>query len=211
MEVSYHHFPSGKNYTFIKEPSGPVFIRNMILITKNDDPKTIANVHEWGKGTNRWEPPKGQMEWKEFNNLQLEPNTVLSIKQLHKQMKKGITRELIEESYILPHELKEFKMLPIVYKQDWPESGVPNAKFMYQYWTAKISNETLLEAKRRIHLISDNPELKIILPADVTEKDEIKWWNPEVDGWSSIRGGFSQKMTRLYFNYLDKYGVFKDA
>jgi hypothetical protein len=56
----------------------------------------------------------------------------------------------------------------------------------------------MLEAQKRIKILVENEDWKGILPSDITEKDAIRWWKPE-DGWDMIRGGFSKKMTALYF------------
>jgi hypothetical protein len=206
MEVSYYRFPSGKEYTYVLENSKPIFLRNIIFLRNVHDPKTIAIVHEWGKKDNRWEPPKGQMEWKEYSDLNIQPNTVLSLPQIQTQMRKGILREMTEESYILLKEVKDFHMLPLSYIQDWPESGIKGAKFMYQYWTASITEDIMNKAKERLRAIVSNPDLKLILPPDVCEKDAIEWWSP-TKGWKKIRSGFSQKMTRLYYKYVHEHGV----
>lgn len=206
MEVSYHSFPSGKLYTYVLDNSKPVFLRNIVLLRHEQDPEKIVIVHEWGQKDNRWEPPKGQMEWKEYSDLHIQPNTVLSVKQIQTQMRKGIMREMTEESYILFKEVKNFHMLPLSYVQDWPESGIKGAKFMYQYWTATITDEVMKKAKKRLHAIVSTPDLKMILPSDVCEKDAIEWWSP-AKGWNKIRSGFSQKMTRLYYKFLHEHGV----
>lgn len=200
MEVRYHHFPSGKRYAYIHTDTGPIFLRNMILLTKGTDRHTIAIVHEWGKSTNRWEPPKGQMEWKEFGTE--EPVLRLTQHQLQEHMRKAILREMTEEAYILPKEIQHFRILPVTYVQEWSKSGIRNARFLYQYWTAQITDKTLLEAQKRIQTIVDNPDWKEILPKDLTEKDAIHWWNPTHDGFHAIRGGFSQTMTRQYYDFL---------
>lgn len=201
MEVSYHEFPSGKKYAYVKDASGPVFLRNIIFLTNNADKRTVAIVHEWGKGDSRWEPPKGQMEWKEFDDLRIEPNTKLSSDQLFTQMRKGILREMKEESYILPTEIRNFHRLPIFYKQTWPESKIPGAMLMYQYWTAQIDESIMIKAKKRLHNLVKDPDWKSLLPSDLTEKDAIEWFNPD-KGFKKIRSGFSQKMTRLYYDSL---------
>jgi hypothetical protein len=210
MEVAYHRFPSGKKYTYVKEKSGPTFLRNIIFLTRNDDPYTVAIVHEWGENNSRWEPPKGQMEWKELEDLNIGKNTVLSVKQLQTHMQKGILREMTEEAYILPSEIKHFKMLPLSYTQDWPESGIKGAKFMYQFWTAQITDSIMLKAQKRLKALKENKDWKHILPKDLTEKDAIEWWNNE-KGFKKIRAGFSQKMTQEYYDFLIKHGVYKNA
>ena len=199
--MSYHLFPSGKKYAYIQGASGPVFLRNIVFLTNKTDRTTIAIVHEWGKGQTRWEPPKGQMEWKEFDDLAIAPNTKLPLDQLYTQMRKGILREMQEESYILPKEIRNFRRLQMFYEQDWPESKIKGAKFMYQYWTAQIDEPTMRSAQTRIRNLVKDPDWKLLLPADFTEKDAIEWFHPE-KGFQKIRTGFSQKMTRLYYDSL---------
>jgi hypothetical protein len=205
MEISFHLFPSGKKYAYIKEKTGPVFLRNIIFLTNKENPLEIAIVHEWGQSDARWEPPKGQMEWKELESENIKPNSIMTEKQLQMHMRKGIMREMTEEAYITPKEIKHFKILPLFYKQDWPESGIKGAKFLYQYWTAEINDKIMLDAKKRLAVLKNNPDLKFILPKDLTEKDAIEWWTPE-KGFKKIRSGFSQKMTRLYYDFLKNYG-----
>ena len=71
---------------------------------------------------------------------------------------------------------------------------------MYQYWTAQAAPAAMFEAQRRMKTLTDDPDWKAMLPADMTEKDAVEWWNSEKDGWDMIRGAFSKKMTLLYFN-----------
>lgn len=196
MEVNYHTFPSGKQYVYIVKEGVPIFLRNILIITRAANPREIAIVREWGARTNKgaWEPPKGQLEWKEFGG---KPRT-LTTAALFKHMRAGILREITEESKFLPKELTHFHRLPTQYIQDWPEAGIPGAKFMYQYWQAVASDKAMANAQARMKELVDNPDWKHMLPADLTEKDAVKWWKPE-DGWEFIRASFSKKMTKLYY------------
>ena len=200
VEIGFHAFPSGKQYTFIKSETGaPVFLRNIVFLKNTANPREVAIVHEWGmpkKG--RWEPPKGQMEWKELSATGIKPGDTLTWSQLFKHMSKGIMREMMEEAHVLSSEIKGFHRVLRNYQQAWPECGIPGAQFMYQFWEANMSPTTMLEAQKRIKILVDNEDWKKILPSDVTEKDAIRWWKP-ADGWEPIRGGFSKKMTALYF------------
>lgn len=200
MEVGFHKFPSGKQYTYIKSEQGPIFLRNIIFLKNTANPKQVAIVHEWGEpNKGHWEPPKGQMEWKELADLKIKPGTKLPLAQLYSHMKKGIQREMLEEASVSLSEIKNFRRLSLSYMQAWPESGVPNAHFMYQYWEADMTPALMEKAKERIHTLVVNEDWKEILPSDVTEKDRIRWWSPS-EGWAPIRGGFSKKMTALYFD-----------
>lgn len=196
MEVGYHTFPSGKQYAYIKRDGKPVFLRNILFISRASHPREIATVREWGSRTNKgvWEPPKGQLEWKEIGGR---PRT-LPAAALTRHMRAGILREITEEAKFLPKELAHMRKLPLYYAQDWPESGVPGAKFMYQYWHAEASDAAMANAQARMKELVDHPDWKHMLPADLTEKDAVQWWKPE-DGWDSIRASFSKKMTRHYY------------
>lgn len=202
MKIGYHTFPSGKQYVFLEAEDGArTFLRNILILKNAADPDRIAIVHEWGgTPTKSWEPPKGQMEWKEFSESGVKSGSTLSEKNLTAHQRRGVLREMVEEAKFLPSEIQDLTKLPLVYKQAWPESGLKNAHFMYQYWTAHATPAAMFEAQRRMKTLLSDPDWKAMLPADMTEKDAVEWWNPEKDGWDKIRGAFSKKMTLLYFN-----------
>lgn len=207
MEVGFHTFPSGKKYTYAIIEGKKVFLRNIVFLTTANEKDTCVIVHEWGKPLKgRWEPPKGQVEWKEFEDSNIKPRTKLSESDLQKYMRKGALREMVEESNILPDEVKNVHLLPLSYTQDWPESKVPGAKFIYMFWAGVVHKSIVQTASRRIREIVENPEWKEMLPADLCEKDAIQWWNP-TNGWDFIRAGFSKKMTRMYIEYIQTYGI----
>lgn len=205
MEIGFHKFPSGKKYAFLKQGKNPVFIRNVCFMTTKEDPYHIVVVREWGSPSNYevWEPPKGQMEWKELESAGYKPKQTIKPNELLKQMKVALAREIIEESKIT--QFTDLRPLPIVYKQEWPESGVPNAYFMYQFWSAHITDAALVEAQQDMRQLVRSPDLKDVLLKDFTEKDAVVWWSPR-SGWNRIRESFSKKMTRLYYAFLEKYG-----
>jgi len=187
------------------DTNAKIFLRNILLLTRGTDAHTIAVVREWGAKTRAaWEPPKGQMEWKEFCHNGIGAKRTLTPAQLTAYQRAGVLRELTEEAKILPTEISHLRKLPIIYRQQWEESGVRNAYFMYQFWTARTTDETMLEAQKRMNFLTSDPDLKYLLPSDVTEKDAIAWWSPRTDMWENIRGAFSKKMTALYFDALKK-------
>ena len=208
MEVGFHTFPTGKKYTYVKKDFNLIFLRNIIFLTKPHDLHRVVVVREWGAHNNRsvWEPPKGQMEWKEFAGTSIHAGDVLSSKQLLHEMKKGVQREMVEEAKILPKDLHSLKPLDMRYIQAWPESDVPNAHFMYQFWHATITNTAMYDAQRDMETLTHTVDIHNALPKDLIEKDAVTWWSPK-NGWDRIRTGFSKKMTHMYFNYLQKYGL----
>jgi hypothetical protein len=214
MEIGFHEFPSGKQYVFVKSPgvakSPRVFLRNIIFLQRQSNPAEFAIVREWQAPDydSAWEPPKGQMEWKEFADSGLKPGTILSEKTLAKYMREGVMREMVEEAKVLPTEIKHFQMIPLAYTQPWPESRVAGAHFRYQFWTARISDKIMLEAQKRMSTLVSHPDLQHVVTPDAKEKDAIVWWSGKTTKeWSMIRGAFSQKMTRMFVAWLKKHGV----
>lgn len=205
MEICKHTFSSGKSYVYVKTPQGPIFLRNILFLVNG---LQIAVVRSWGGGDSKhvWEPPKGQMEWKEFGS---ESESCVSVtqQQLFRHAKHGVLREMSEEANLCPSEIRNLHPLPLAYTEDWKECGIPNAKFSYQYWQAELSESAMKKARQRMAVLRRNPEWQHILPADMTEKDDICWWSPSTGGWDMIRGKFSEKMTRLYFKFKTMHGV----
>ena len=209
MKIGAHTFSSGKSYAYILTPTGEkVFLRNILFLHNAENPSQIALVHEFGKRSDKatWEPPKGQMEWKEFSAEGLSKGGTLRARSLERHQRAGILRELTEEAKILSSEIKGLTRLPYAYSQPWPESGVPGAHFMYQYWRASTTPKTLLEAQKRLDILKGDADLRAMLPPDNVEKDAIKWWNPRA-GLECLYGDFSKKMTQHYFKEFGTYAV----
>lgn len=181
----------------------PVFLRNIVFIHNAENPSQIVIVHEWGMSDNRWEPPKGQFEWDELGVSR--KGVKLPYKQILTAMRQGVLRETKEEAKIMPSELTNLTPLDSAYAENWTESGIPGAMFMYQFWHATTTPATMVEAQKRTQELVNNKDWRHLLPPDVLEKDNIRWWSPnEPNAYKHIRGGFSQKMTALYFKMLNK-------
>lgn len=209
MELGFHTFPrSGKQYTYVKPHGapGPIFLRNILFLTPKHSQQTIAIVCEMGSngGHGTWEPPKGQMEWKEFADSGFKPGSKIELSELYKYMRHGALREMTEEAKLLPSEIENLRRLPLQYTQAWPESKIAGAAFMYQFWHANVKPGAMLEAQKRIRTLMQNPDWIKILPADMCEKQAITWWNPAKDDTKLIRGAFSNTMTQMYYAYLEK-------
>jgi hypothetical protein len=203
--IGYHKFPSGKEYLYIHQPSGErVFIRNILFIHPANDPKTIALVHEWGKHPKKeYEPPKGQMEWKEAKMYDAVPNKSVTEKQLLTMMKAAVIREIGEEAKFTKQELKQVTPLPLVYEQSFKGAPLRTDRFRYQFWSATVSEASMKKAQARVQELLDNPEHTKTLRPDLKEKDGLIWWKPSSpEKWSMIRGGFSNNMTHQYYNYV---------
>jgi hypothetical protein len=202
--INFHKFPSGKKYLYIHQPSGErVFIRNILFIHAPGDPKRIALVHEWGRNPKKeYEPPKGQMEWKEAKMYGARPNQSVSEAQLMKMMKAAVIREIGEEAKFTPRELKEVHSLPLVYEQSFKGGHLKKDRFRYQFWSASVSEADMKVAQERIQKLVDDPEGTARLKADLREKDGLIWWTPtDVESWNII-AGFSKNMTQHYYDHV---------
>jgi hypothetical protein len=200
MEIGYKVFPKGKRYVYVMIDNCPVFLRNIMFIHNTKNPSQVVIVHEWKMPNNRWEPPKGQFEWDELGAHHKGEKMTQS--QILAAMKRGILREVKEEAKILPSELINMHSIPASYSQEWPESGIPGAMFLYQFWQAEITPKTMLDAQKRMKELVHNKDWVHLLPPDILEKDNIRWWSPSRETYAVIRSGFSKKMTHKYFTLL---------
>ncbi len=188
---------------FIRDGEKRIFLRNILFI-RNPSSQQIVVVREWGSTSNRgaWEPPKGQMEWKEVAETGIRPNQDISVRSLQSHMRRGVLREIQEEAKILPSELRNIRLTPLNYTAPFPKAG-RDAFFRYAFWEATLNN--LEPAKKRMATLVGNPDWVHILPADVCEKNAVAWWsptNPATKHW--IRGAFSGEMVDMYINALLK-------
>lgn len=199
--INFHKFPSGKEYLYIHQASDErVFIRNILFIHPVGDEKTIALVHEWGKNPKKeYEPPKGQMEWKEAKLYGAVPNQKVTETNLMRMMKAAVIREIGEEAKFLKTELRNVQPLPMVYEQTFKGAPLKTDRFRYQFWAATVSQASMKKAQERIQQLVEDPEGTKLLKPDLKEKDGLLWWNPS-DGWEKIRSGFSNNMTHQYYD-----------
>lgn len=155
-----------------------------------------------------WEPPKGQMEWKELAAAGFRRGQAVGVEDLLKAMRDGVCREIAEEAKIPAADLHNLHVLPLSYSEAFKGAGVPaGAQLRYQFWTAEVTAANVAAAQRRLERIVGSPAVQARLAADKKEKDAVGFWEPkEVDDWDKIRGGFSGTMTRMYYEWLDSRG-----
>jgi ADP-ribose pyrophosphatase YjhB (NUDIX family) len=215
MEIGFHTFPSGKQYVYVKTPGAAkaprVFLRNILFLRRASKPSEIALVHEWGASSDvEWEPPKGQMEWKEFAARAgaVASGSIIQANTLANYMREGVLREMSEEAKVKPEEIQNLRMLPLAYEQAWAKASTTShpARFRYQFWEAQITDSIMLEAQARLKALVTHPNLHS-MPSDVKEKDAIVWWDAANPDWKMIRESFSKKMTSMFVDYVKKHGV----
>ena len=222
MEFVLHsqHFSSGKDYACVLEPTGAkTFLRNIAFLHAPNNPYKIVVVHEWEYPMDKeWEPPKGQMEWKELAAAGHRRGERVGTEALLKAMREGICREIAEEAKIPAKYIRDLHVLPIAYTAPFPEAGA-GAKFRYQFWTGEVTAATVAAAQKRIERIVGSPAVQASLAADKKEKDAVGFWEPNKkpdttskegargnlgSSWGRIRGAFSGEMTRMYYEWLGR-------
>ncbi len=202
------HFPSGKDYACIRDENGTkTFLRNIAFLHAPRNPHKIVVVHEWGYPMDHeWEPPKGQMEWKELKAAGHRRGAKVDGAELWKAMRDGVRREILEEAKIPARALQNLHVLPVSYTAPFKEAvGVAGAgaQFRYQFWTAEVTAATVAAAQKELGRIVGNPAVQARLAADKKEKDAVGFWEPHGHAdWGKIRGAFSGAMTRMYYEWL---------
>lgn len=200
--LDFQQFPSEKKYAYLRGEDGTkTFLRNIAFLHAPRNPYKIVVVHEWDYPMNReWEPPKGQMEWKEMKDFR--KGQEVTVEQLLKAMREGICREIAEEAKIPTAALRNLHVLPLAYTEPFAKAG-KDANFRYQFWTAEVTAETVRLAQRKIGRIVASPAAQARLTADKKEKDAVGFWEPDTkDDWGKIRGAFSGTMTSMYYEWI---------
>ncbi len=207
MKVTLHsqQFPSGKDYACIVAEEGTkIFLRNIAFLHAPRNPRKIVLVHEWDFPMDKeWEPPKGQMEWKELKGAGFRRGQRVEVGDLWKAMRDGVSREVAEEAKIPAAAIRNLHVLPIAYTGAFAEAG-EGAKFRYQFWSGEVTAAVVAEAQKRLERIVGNPDVQARLTADKKEKDAVGFWEPGhgKECWGRIRGAFSGTMTRMYYEWL---------
>jgi hypothetical protein len=148
-----------------------------------------------------WEPPKGQMEWKELKAAGHRRGQRVTAEELLNAMRDGVCREVAEEAKIPASSIRNLHVLPLSYSEPFKGAG-PKAFLRYQFWTGEVTAETVAAAQKKLERIVGNPAIQARLAADKKEKDAVGFWEPgDSSSWVQIRDGFSGTMTRMYYEF----------
>ncbi len=201
------HFPSGKDYACLRTANGTkTFLRNIAFLHAPRNPRRIVLVHEWDfPMESEWEPPKGQMEWKELSGAGFRKGQRVGAEALLAAMRDGVCREVAEEAKIPATKIRNLHVLPLSYTEAFKGAGA-GAFLRYQFWTGEVTAATVAAAQKTLERIVGNPDVQAKLTADKKEKDAVGFWEPPTSpaapAWGRIRGGFSGTMTRMYYEWL---------
>ena len=195
-----------KQYVYVELPESEnrVFLRTATFLEVQDVPGQTYEpcyvlVHDIGtKGPQSWDPPKGQVEYKEYETIQHKHRTARA--QLRALLKEGVRREVEEESRIKLEDIKGLREIPNLVVGGH-HADLPN-HFQYQYhiFEGKVSYKVFQKAKAKIDNLRENPHLTVSMPKDIIEKDEVALWSPS-DGLGMIMDGDPKKIMQLYMRY----------
>lgn len=190
-----------KQYFYVESPSEGwrVYMRAacFIHVLNEDgsyDPASFIVVKKQGANPkNRvWEPPKGQMEWKDAKP---ESETLLSL------MTQNIRREIQEESKIKNLQKLSYTGLVVQSQEnDYPS----NHYFQYHIFRAFVTQEEVNKAFAQFQWYHEHPAAFQRLRADKREKDEIAFFLPQK---THLMGRWAPSIVALYLQTFKKGSV----
>lgn len=166
-------FAPHKQYFYVEHPleGWRVYLRSCAFIHDNSKPfsaKDFLVVKRKGAhySTATWEPPKGQMEWKDT------PGGKGSLVQL---LAENIEREMFEEAYI--KNTVSLKHTGLVFQGQ--ESNYPdNHYFQYHIFQGFITPKEIDNIFSYYDWLKEHPKAFARMRKDRQEKDAIDWFSP---------------------------------
>jgi ADP-ribose pyrophosphatase YjhB (NUDIX family) len=164
---------------FIHQLYQPFSTDRFIVVKRTDgDPKKAT-----------WEPPKGQMEWRDARDPKK------SIMQL---LRENIRREVEEESKI--KNLRELSHTGLILQSVEPDFP-PNTYFHYHIFSGYAHPAQISRAFEEFEWIDTHREEFKRLRSDQREKDAIDWY----DGTKKMMGRWSPTLVKMYLDYFKSY------
>jgi ADP-ribose pyrophosphatase YjhB (NUDIX family) len=197
-------FDPEKKYAYVQHPmeGWRVYLRSCCFIHEKLQPTASSGecidtskfivVKRTGDPANAkaWEPPKGQMEYKDMMK-----HTSMPIMNL---LKENVRREVAEESRI--ETLFGLRHSGIVF-QGREKDHPPNTFFQYHIFQALVSPTEWRRASQELDWYRAHPLAFARLRRDKREKDAIDWYSPSEH---KLMGKWSPKIVGMYLNSQDK-------
>ena len=168
-------FDPEKEYAYVEHPTEKwrVYLRSCIFLHPTDipfDSQHFLVVKRRGSKPSglSWEPPKGQMEGKDFVGHRMPMIQVL---------KQNALRETAEEAHIT--EVKRVKHMGLVFQSQ--EVGYPvNHYFQYHIFQGFITPEQIKQSFDMFQWIREHPKGFARWKRDRKEKDAVAWFDPKM-------------------------------
>jgi hypothetical protein len=198
MNVGYIDFDDGsgsKQYAYAMRGGRRVFLRNVAFITNPARTKLLV-VHNKGEPMGQgWEPPKGLSEWVDFADASSDGR--ITVKKYNACLRAAMEREVVEEAKVLPNELQNVQMMPYAF---FGICDVQHNQYMYQFWTATITEQTMKKAQQRQRTLHTNSDWLAMVPADIQETDDVAWWD---SNQMRLTQGPAEKMIAAYLRLMN--------
>ena len=166
-----------KAYAYVEHPTEGwrVYLRSATFIHSADRPFQedkflVFRNSKKGHTTNMWEPPKGQMEGKDFSRKSKVPLLAL--------LAKSAMRETAEEGHLDTDKLLDLKYTGLVFQsqeRDYPK----NHFFQYHMFQAFMKEEDIKKAFDLFDWYREHPKAFARMSRDKRETDAISWFNPK--------------------------------
>lgn len=190
-----------KQYFYVESPSEGwrVYVRAacFIHVLHEDgsyDPASFLVVKKQGSNPKNkvWEPPKGQMEWKDAKP---ESDSLIYL------LSKNIRREMEEEAKITkPEHLFYTGLVVQSQENDYPS----NHYFQYHIFRAFVTQEEVNKAFAKFQWYREHPAAFQQLRADKREKDDIAFFSPRK---TQLMGRWAPSIVALYLQTFKKGSV----
>ena len=185
--------PAKQNF-YVEHPTEGwrVYLRTACFIherNKSFNPTKFIVVKRTGGATeaNSWEPPKGQMEGKDF---------IDDSQTIYEMLRENIRREVAEEAKI--YNLRELQHTGLILQSrepNYPE----NTFFQYHIFTAYAHIVQIDKAFEKFKLFKDCPEAFAKQRREQKEKDDIAWYDATS---TNIMGKWSPTIVDLYLKSI---------
>ena len=191
-------YDPAKTYAYVEHPTEGwrVYLRSCCFIHERPsptgssciDPSTFLVVKTAGKNATGkvWEPPKGQMEYKDMHKHPKES--------LLRLLRENVQREVAEESRI--EKLVGLRHTGLVFQGREPDYP-PNHFFQYHLFQALVTPTEWMRAQQTLEWYREHPLAFARLRRDKKEKDAIDWYSPSEH---KLMGRWSPSIVALYLN-----------
>ena len=188
-------YDPAKTYAYVEHPTEGwrVYLRSCCFIIEKPkegciDPSTFIVVKTTGKpATGKvWEPPKGQMEYKDMSKHPKDS--------LMRLLRENVQREVAEESRI--EHLQGLRHTGMVFQGREPDYP-PNHFFQYHLFQALVTPTEWMRAQQTLEWYREHPLAFARLRRDKKEKDTIDWYSPSNH---KLMGRWSPSIVALYLS-----------
>jgi len=187
------HDPS-KRYAYVEHPKEGwrVYLRSCVFLHSLSEPfyskKFLVVKDAKSRNTSKWEPPKGQMEGRDLQNV-----SVLEL------LKENARRETEEESHI--SQITRLIHTGLVFQsqeKDYPS----NHFFQYHIFQGGVTSDQIAQSFETFEWIKEHPKGFARWKRDRREKDAVDWFDPKK---TRLNPRWCPDIVVLYLTHIHKF------